>query len=241
MIQIPKHNIFSGIQKFTTIDDPGRLSGILFTKGCNFRCRYCHNSYFLLPEYPLLLNLEVVDFLKSRVGLLDTIVICGGEPTMHGQGLIEWLRFIKSYGFRVKLDTNGTNFSLVKDIILEKLIDFIAIDYKAPISKYKDVVVVGNENIYQNILKTIELVAKSGIEYDIRTTVHSSLLTKDDLLIMVDELKGAGVDNYSIQKYVDSKNVLDKDSLGYDQSSLMIMEIKDLLKKKFLKFELRNF
>ncbi len=112
--------IFSGIQKFSSIDFPGELSMILFTGGCNFRCGYCHNPNFVLPEkIKHKQNKEILDFLQLRKDTLDAVVICGGEPTIHRQGLIDWIKYIKSLGYKVKLDTNGTNPKLIKQIIDE--------------------------------------------------------------------------------------------------------------------------
>ena len=118
-------SIFSGIQPFTTIDDPGFLSGVLFTGGCNFRCSYCHNPTFVFPEnVEYLPSEQVTSFLLKRIGLLESITICGGEPTMHVK-LVDWITFIKSFGYRVKLDTNGSNPIMVDYLISNKLIDFL--------------------------------------------------------------------------------------------------------------------
>ena len=228
--------IFSGIQKYSTVDDPGYLSATLFTNGCNMRCRYCHNSEFLTGKAPALDNEKVLKYLKSRIGLLDSIVICGGEPTIH-KSLPNWIRKIKSMGFRIKLDTNGTNYNMVKELIDEGLIDLFAIDYKAPHAKYDQV--TGIDPKYYNVLKTIELVANSGVDYDIRSTIHTDLLSKEDIFTMVEELKSVGVNKYAMQGYMHSDGVYDK-TLKEDYSFQLISEIKEDVENSFDKLVLRN-
>ena len=229
-------SIFSGIQKFSTIDDPGNLSITLFTSGCNFRCRYCHNSNFITGKSSRLDNDKIFDFLRSRVGIIDSVVICGGEPTIH-KSLPDWIRKIKSMGFRIKLDTNATNPEMVFELINKGLVDFFAIDYKAPINKYDKV--TGIDPRHFDVLATIEIVAKSGVPYDIRTTVHTDLLSRQDILDMVIELKSIGVKNYSLQGYVHSDGVYDK-TLKEDYSNKLINEIEDEIKDKFDTLNIRN-
>jgi pyruvate formate lyase activating enzyme len=102
---------------------------ILFTGGCNFRCHYCHNPEFVLPtQIKYKQNQEIIDFLNLRKNTLDAVVICCGEPTVHNKNLIDWIKYIKSLGYKVKLDTNATNPKLIHLIIKENLIDYFAID-----------------------------------------------------------------------------------------------------------------
>jgi pyruvate formate lyase activating enzyme len=168
-------------------------------------------------------------------------VICGGEPTLH-PSLIEWIKRIKSLGFRIKLDTNGTNPEMIKKILDEKLIDFIAIDFKGDLKNYK--MITKKENIFYNkTIESIKLVLNSYLnekkEYDIRTTIHSDLLSKEDILSIGETLIDMGVKKYSLQKF-ENNIILDK-TIGKDNSQTFINELNDILSKKFETITLRNY
>ncbi|MCA9459845.1 MAG: anaerobic ribonucleoside-triphosphate reductase activating protein, partial [Nanoarchaeota archaeon] len=194
MKELPKFNlkaIFSGIQKFTTVDDQGFLGITLFTGGCNFRCKYCHNREFVNSKQIKFLDIDnICNFLEKRKGIIETIIFCGGEPTLH-ENLLEWMRYVRSLGYRIKLDTNATNSQILKEILDEGLVNFFAIDYKAPKNKYFDI--IERKVDVENILNNIKMIVESGIDYEIRTTVHTDLLSKEDIEIIIDELKNIGV------------------------------------------------
>ncbi|HEC86320.1 MAG TPA: anaerobic ribonucleoside-triphosphate reductase activating protein, partial [Thermoplasmatales archaeon] len=133
--------IIGGFQRFSLIDYPGKICAIIFTQGCNFRCPYCHNPELVNPKLfqePIDEN-DIFRFLEMRKGKLDAVEITGGEPTLQPD-LIEFMRKIKAMGFLIKLDTNGTNPEVVEKIIKNKLVDYIAMDVKAPLEKYEKVV-----------------------------------------------------------------------------------------------------
>lgn len=133
--------IISGLQKLTLIDYPNKVACVVFTLGCNLRCRFCHNPEFVLPEKiraiqdQILREKSFFDFLESRRGLLDGVSVCGGEPTIHSD-LPRFLREIKKRGFLVKLDTNGRYPLVLQKILDEKLVDYIAMDIKHTWGKY---------------------------------------------------------------------------------------------------------
>ena len=186
-----------GFQKSTLIDYPGKIAAIVFTQGCNFRCGYCHNPELLDLKSDSKLSVQyILDFLKTRKGKLDGVVITGGEPTMQA-GLYEFIKSVKSLGFLVKLDTNGSNPETIKKLVSDSLIDYIAMDIKAPLEKYKSIVGVGIDT--DKIKQSIEIIMNSGIEYEFRTTVVKSLLSFDDILKMGEMIKGA--DKYYLQKF----------------------------------------
>ncbi len=129
-----------GIQKFSTVDYPGHTCAAVFLIGCNMRCGYCHNPELVLPEQYIgcIPEAEILDFLARRVGLLDGVAISGGEPTMS-EDLPDFIRAIKQLGFLVKLDTNGTHPVMLRQMLDEQLLDFVAMDIKGPLEKYVEI------------------------------------------------------------------------------------------------------
>lgn len=213
-----------GLQKSSLIDYPGKISAIVFTQGCNFRCPYCHNPELII-ESDTANNIAVSDllgFLKTRVDKLDGVVITGGEPTLQ-TGLIDLIKEIRELGFLVKLDTNGTNPEMLKRLIDEKLIDYIAMDIKAPIEKYKEIVCTNIDT--SKIIESIELVKNSGLGYEFRTTVVKSQLELSDFEKIGEIIQGA--EKYYLQKFFPSK-VLNKTFLN--QTSYNDEEFEVILK-----------
>lgn len=190
-------------QPFSLSDFPGRLAAIVFTRGCNFRCSYCHNPS-LIPMVdksktgtPVVPVEEVLDFLKQRRGKLDGLVITGGEPTLQ-EGLISFMEIVKALGYFLKLDTNGSRPGVLWEVIGSGLVDYIAMDIKAPLEKYRKVV---NRSVHTgDIMASIRLIMGSGIDYEFRTTVVKSLLSLDDLKACGRLLRGAG--RYALQKFI---------------------------------------
>ena len=188
--------VVGGLQRSSLSDFPGLISAIVFTRGCGFRCPYCHNPELVdpsryAPEFPLP---ALWKFLRSRRGVLKGIVVTGGEPTTHAD-LPEFLAELKDMGFAVKLDTNGTNPGLLQRIMAEKLVDFIAMDIKAPPALYGATVNAAVNT--RDILRSIEMVLLSGLSHEFRTTWVPSLLTGDDILAIARLLKGC--DRYVLQ------------------------------------------
>ena len=167
-----------GITPFSTIDYPNTLAATFYTQGCNFRCVYCHNYDFVEYKYPRLSDEYIENFLKNRKGMLDGIVICGGEPTIH-KDLPNYCRLIKNAGYKIKLDTNGSYPDMLKFLIEMKLIDFVAMDVKAPWEKYEEI--IGVKFPLERLKESIEIIKESGIEHEFRTTVHSKLHTVEDI------------------------------------------------------------
>jgi pyruvate formate lyase activating enzyme len=196
-------SFITGLRKFSLIDYPGKISCILFTHGCNFRCPYCHNPELVSGKKgDTISQSAILEFLNSRRGKLDGVVITGGEPTLH-KGLIGLIKSIKDMDFLVKLDTNGTNYKMLEVLIENELIDYVAMDVKAPIRKYEKVV---KRDLNTEVIKeSIELIMNSEIEYEFRTTVVKRLLSEEDLKQIVKELKGAK--QWVLQKFVKSKTL----------------------------------
>jgi len=167
-------------QPFTLSDYPGKVAAIVFTQGCNFRCVYCHNACLIDMETPPAVDTEeFFSFLDRRKGKLGGVVITGGEPTLQPD-LISFIERVKRMGFFVKLDTNGSRPKVLKELFERNLIDYIAMDIKAPIEKYD--IVAGVEVYKADILESIRLIIdRGGIHYQFRTTVFESMLSPDDL------------------------------------------------------------
>ena len=212
-----------GVQKFSLLDYPDKISAIIFTSGCNFRCGYCHNPE-LFSSNSEWDEERAMEFLRTRQGKLDGIVITGGEPTIH-KDLPEFINKIKALNFLVKLDTNGTNPKMLKDLVQSNLIDYVAMDIKAPLSKYK--MITGVEPI--GVDESIRFLLKEKIPYEFRTTALSSQLLIKDFEEIGKLISGA--DKYFIQKFVPSK-ILDNNLLsdkGYTESEIKcIMNILKL-------------
>ena len=182
--------IVGGFRKFSLIDYPGKMCAIIYTRGCNFRCPYCHNPELVLPEhYAVQVDVDsVLDFLHNRQGLLDAVTVTGGEPTLHDD-LPEFLQAIKALGFLVKLDTNGSYPKMLKDLIESGTVDYVAMDIKAPLQSYSKV--SGEEEFIDDVEESIRLLKQGSVDYEFRTTVDRSLLGEADLLSIGETIQGA--------------------------------------------------
>jgi len=194
------------LQKVSLIDYPGVISGIIFLQGCNFRCPYCHNPELVDEKLfgPCLDEKIILDFLNTRKGKLDAVTITGGEPTIQ-KDLTLFIKRVKKMGFAVKLDSNGSAPQVIKELLAEKLLDFIAMDIKAPLKKYKSIARVPVDT--QSIKESVKLILKSNIPYEFRTTVVKSQLGAKDILEIAKLISGAKC--YALQKFMPTKT-LDK-------------------------------
>ncbi len=193
-----------GLQRVSLIDYPGMISAIIFLQGCNFKCSYCHNPELVDPGLfrTCIRENDVMEFLDARKGKLDAVSITGGEPTIQ-EKLPAFIRQIKKMGFAVKLDTNGSRPHIIKVLTAEKLLDYIAMDIKAPLDKYKN---IANAHIDpESIKESIQLILKAKIPYEFRTTVVESQLEEDDILKIADMISGAS--KYVLQKFMPTKTL----------------------------------
>ncbi len=169
-----------GLQKFSLIDYPDKFSCIVFTQGCNFRCPWCHNPELVYPHFfkDTISENYIFDFLESRKNDLEAIVITGGEPTIQPD-LTEFIEKIKKMGYLVKLDTNGSNPYILEKLLKNKLVDYVAMDIKAPPEKYS--LLIGKSIDISLIFKSIKIIEKYSSDYEFRTTFIPSLLSEDDI------------------------------------------------------------
>jgi len=198
-----------GFQKLTLIDYPGRIAATVFLTGCNFRCPFCYSSELVLPEkiknQPKISEKDFFIFLKERKELIEGIVLCGGEPTIS-KGLIPLIKKIKKMGFSVKLDTNGSDPKMLKKLIDEKLVDYVAMDIKAPMEKYKKI--FGKRVKIDDIEKSIKILKEGRVDYEFRTTVVPTVLNKEDILKIVRWIGPAKryfLQNFRPEKTIDPK------------------------------------
>jgi pyruvate formate lyase activating enzyme len=187
-----------GITPFTTIDFPGRLAAVLYTQGCVWRCRYCHNSHLWSVEKTVLsVSWEKIrDFLKARQDLLEGVVFCGGEPTLHA-GLGDAMRLVKDLGFLVALHTTGMFPERLSAAL--PLCDWVGMDVKAPFEDYEKITGVKNSGIFPK--ESLKLLLNCGVDYEVRTTFHPSLLDSHDLERLGSELAGMGARHFVLQLF----------------------------------------
>lgn len=216
-----------GLQRFTLVDYPGHLACTVFTVGCPFKCPWCHNPNLVDPDKlttDLISESEIFEFLDQSE--LEGVVITGGEPTIH-EDLPSFIRKIKERGFLVKLDTNGTNPDMLRQLVGR--IDYVAMDIKAPRDKYMKVVGLENrkdywkEMIMERIEESIEILKRGDVDYEFRTTVIPSLLSKKDIVRIAKWISPAS--RYFLQEFRSTKMV-DEDFDGGAKADL-----KGMLKK----------
>ena len=197
-----------GLQKITLIDYPGKVAATVFFIGCNFRCRFCYNSDLVLPErikkQKTISQKIFFNFLKARKNLLEGVCIGGGEPTIY-KDLPEFIKKIKKMSFLVKLDTNGTNPTMLKQLIDKKLVDYVAMDIKAPKGNYEEV--VGKKINIKNIEESIKILKKGKVDYEFRTTIVPTLHKKEDIIKIAQWIKPAK--KYFLQNFL-QKSTIDK-------------------------------
>ena len=191
-----------GFDKFTLVDYPGKIGCIVFTGGCNLRCPFCHNPCLVFDptSQPKVTEKEFFGFLERRRGLLEGVVISGGEPMLQPD-LVPFVERIRKSGFLAKVDSNGTFPGRVKTLLHTAGADSMGIDYKAPRAKYAELTGLDEPDLGERVAETIRLALEAGVELDIRTTVLKALLSEDDLAAMRDELSAIGVSRWTLQQF----------------------------------------
>jgi pyruvate formate lyase activating enzyme len=225
-----------GFQKTSLIDYPKNICSVIFLPGCNFRCGYCHNPELVIDEgLNEVMEGWLLNKVEERKGLVDSVCITGGEPTLH-KDLPEFIKKLKDKGLKVKLDTNGSNPEMLKQLIKDKFIDFIAMDVKNVFEKYENTI---NSKISSDVIKeSIKTVIRSGLEHEFRTTVLPILHKKEDIVKIAKSV--AGANKYVIQQFVSTEKILDKNFSKEDRYSEK--ELEEIRKEcnKYVKTEIRN-
>ena len=241
-----------GLQKTTLLDYPGHVAATIFLGGCNFRCPFCHNMDIVLPvndgEQS---DQDILSFLKKRSGVLDGVCITGGEPTLYKElpDFIDAIKSIKKHNsdesLLVKLDTNGTNPNMLEYLINNKKIDYVAMDIKSSIENYSVVagILADNEiekskykGLIDNVVKSIEILKLSNIEYEFRTTIIKEYHDEKTIHGIGELIRGA--DKYYIQSFIDSEYVPNHSLSACDKETLT--KYLDIMSKYVKLAELRG-
>ena len=223
-----------GLQKTTLLDYPGHVAATIFLGGCNFRCPFCHNMNIVGEMGEDINEEELFRFLNKRSGVIEGVCITGGEPTIYKE-LPEFIRKIKEIGtynqntqddnakgLLVKLDTNGTNPEMIRYLIDNKLIDYIAMDVKSSEDGYCKAIGLDNKEIatiINSVKQSIKIIMDSGIEYEFRTTIVNPIHSEREIIGIGNLIYGA--DRYFIQSFLDSEYVKDHTLASYDKDTLL--------------------
>ena len=194
---------YAGMIKQSLVDYPGEIVTVLFSRGCNLRCPFCHNPDLLIKPRvtaPPVDIVEVLEFMSKRKGFLDGVVFSGGEPTLS-QELINDIRSVKDLGLLVKLDTNGTNTTMLELLLREGLLDYVAMDIKAPVEykKYREACARLSPENFFNIRSSILLLQAAGIDVEFRTTVVPALHTPENIVAIARFIEDARL--YTLQQF----------------------------------------
>ena len=226
---------FVGIDKFSLLDYDENVSVVIFAPTCNYRCPFCHNGDSVLGSNAAIPFEEILSFLKSRVGLIDAVVVSGGEPTLMDD-LEEKIEKIKELGFKIKLDTNGTNPDVLNKLLRKNLINYVAMDIKNSENRYAETVGVTNP-LMDKIKQSISIIMNSGIDYEFRTTLVAEYHTKESIEEMGQLIKGAK--KLFLQKFVDREGVIKKGLHPVEE--VWASSYKDILSNYVSKVELRGY
>jgi len=239
----------AGFQKLTLIDYPGKLATTVFTVGCSFRCPFCHNPELVLSKslalgYPRakLLGEEFFEFLKKRKGKLEGVCITGGEPTIQPD-IIEFIKKLRKLGYAVKLDSNGTRPDVLKKVIDENLVDFIAMDIKNSRERYLETAGISivetkhASSLLERVKLSVDLIMNSGVDYEFRTTVVPHIHREEDFLEIAEWISGARA--YYLQEYRDMR-ILDESLRKKKKNKIDLEKIVLQIKDKFGKVGIRR-
>ena len=216
--------ILAGLQKNSFIDYPAKISCVLFTSGCNFICPYCHNADLARGEYPERIKLAQVNaFLRSRRGMLEGVVITGGEPCLH-DGLVDLCRQVKAMGYALKLDTNGSRPDVLHQLFDRQLVDFIAMDIKAPLDDYLPF--SRNPALPQKLAASIQLVMRGAPAYEFRTTCAAPFIQPAAVVTIAKTIQGAAC--YVLQQFNRRADCLDPAFNRHQDPSMELDEMRRL-------------
>lgn len=210
-----------GLQKLSMVDYPGKIAATVFTGGCNLRCPFCHNALLVtrLNESPRLEEAEITKFLKSRKGLLDGVVLTGGEPLLQ-PGAADFLARVKDMGFAVKLDTNGCFPDTLSRILEAGSVDYVAMDIKNSKGKYAATVGVPDFDLTP-VEESVRLLLEGNTDFEFRTTVVRELHTAEDIEAIGQWIRGAK--RYFLQNFEDSGNLIEEGFHGFSEEEIRVL------------------
>ena len=205
--------IIEGLQKTTLLDYPGLVACTVFAHGCNLRCPFCHNAGLVIRKPENIISQEELGaFLQKRKGILDGVCLTGGEPLAQKDS-IEFIEFLKSFGYKIKLDTNGFYPERLKEVIEKGLVDYIAMDVKSSPDGYARAVGVDGIDVTP-AMQSVKLIMDSGIDYEFRTTAVKGLHIVSDFEKIGDWIAGAR--KYFIQQFIDSGDLIQSGFSAFD-------------------------
>ena len=227
---------FQGINKLSLLDYPGKVAAILYIDKCNFRCEYCHNWNTLIAanDNEDLIFDDILSFLKKRVGILDGVVISGGEPTLM-PNLEEKIRAIRELGYSIKLDTNGTHPEVIKDLVSKGLIDYIAMDIKSSLDDYHRF--CNNDSLIEKVKESIEILKSGIVDYEFRMTLIDEYHSLEAINKVKDTLKGSK--RLYLQQFKVSDGVINKDLHPVDEG--LANKFVEILSQSVETVELRGY
>ncbi|MBE5736143.1 MAG: anaerobic ribonucleoside-triphosphate reductase activating protein [Clostridiales bacterium] len=223
----------SGIQKVTLVDYPGKVATTLFTAGCNFRCPFCHNAGLVEMSDSDINIEEILSYFDKRKGVITAVCVSGGEPTLH-HDLPDFISKLKAKGLLVKLDTNGTNLPMLKHLVDNNLIDYIAMDIKNSPDKYP---LTSGSNTFDNLDEVVEYIMSCGVDYEFRTTLVDQHHTRQDMESIGQLIRGAK--KYYLQKFEDSGNCLSDNLQAINHDTAQ--EFVAILRKYIPNTQLRGY
>jgi pyruvate formate lyase activating enzyme len=225
---------FTGIDKFSLLDFDEMISIVLFAPGCNFRCPFCHNIETVVDAKERIPFEQILNYLDSRRGLFDAVVISGGEPTLMPD-LKDKIIAIRKMGYKIKLDTNGTNPVLLEELIDQNLVDYVAMDIKNSVVKYP--LTTGVSFDFSKCEKSITILIKNKVDYEFRTTLMDEMHSKEDIEAIGKMLEGAK--KLYLQKFVYREGVINKSLHPVNEEKAKLY--KTILKKYIPIVELRGY
>ena len=226
---------FVGMDKLSLLDYEDKVSAVLFCKPCNFRCPYCHNGLTVLNSNDEISWDTVLSYLNTRKGILDAVVFTGGEVTLMPD-LKEKIKQVKSLGFLIKVDTNGTNPEVIKDLIADNLLDYVAMDIKNCKARYPETTDT-KINFYDKVFETYQVLLNSGVAFELRTTLVDEFFKEEDIKAIGEAFKDTP--KMYLQKFVEREGCIKKGlhSVSEDQAS----KFKSILEQHMSKVELRGY
>ena len=227
---------FQGINKLSLLDYPGKVAAILYVDKCNFRCEFCHNWNTLIAssDNEDLIFDDILSFLRKRVGVLDAVVISGGEPTLMPD-LEEKIRKIRELGYLIKLDTNGTHPEVVRDLISKGLLDYIAMDVKTSIDDYSRF--TNNKVFFDKVKESIDLLKENKVDYEFRMTLIDEYHNEEIIKKVGELVKGAK--RMFLQQFKVSDGVINKDLHPVDEG--LANKFVEILSQSVETVELRGY
>jgi pyruvate formate lyase activating enzyme len=225
-----------GLQKLTLLDYPEKVACTIFTAGCNFRCPFCHNASLVTHVDPHneIQKEEVLGFLRKRQGILDGMCISGGEPLLQPD-IEEFLVEVKNIGYAIKLDTNGSNAVLLRRLVEQGLVDYVAMDIKNAPEKYGETIGIKGYHL-ENILQSVDFLLSGAVPYEFRTTVVRELHKREDFAAIGRWIRGA--ERYYLQGFVDSGDLIQPGLRGYTKD--IMEQALEIVRRNVPNAELRG-